>query len=429
MKDKPPRGTIYAKNGHYYARISYYVNDKRRTKDHATGIAVDDSTPRKAEKQKRAALKIMQDYLDNFVETTADHKADSKEQSVIETAQAWLAHTSKSKAPGTVASYTTSVRDITQYFTAHPVRTVDLTATQVESYLDWERQRRQPDYQGPNKVKSRYKDASGIESTVHHRYTALRSILQFAVREEIIGRNVASKRDTHIQIPTPQRQEFDILTKDEALDLIRHLASEPLWFQITVLLGLLLGLRRSEVIGIRLCDIDWQRKILTIRRTVTQQTLNGKNTIIEKPFTKNRRLKVLNLSQELCNSLHYYIKEQEEYSNLFGPSYQHNWNGYLMRYPDGKRVPPNTITQHFNSFLTKHSLKKLRYHDLRHSCASILFSNGVDLLTIQRILGHAQLTTTQTYLHPLADRQSEALNTMSDQILLPVAIEKEESQN
>ena len=427
MKDKPPRGTIYTKNGYYYARISYYVDNKRKTKDRATGIKVDSSTKRKADRQERAALKVMEELLASFTLPTEDAKKDPKGQQITETAQEWLIHTSKSKAPGTIASYTNSVRDITLYFSSHPVLTAELTSKQVEAYLDWERQRRQPNYNGEHKVISRNSDGSGVENTVHHRYTTLRSILQYAVREGIIDRNVASKRDAHIQPPIPHRQEFDVLTQAEASNLIQHLRQEPSWFQISVLLGLLLGLRRSEIIGIQLLDINWESRTLTIRRTITQQTLNHKNTIVVKPHTKNRRSKTLNLSDELCDFLYHWIEEQKENANIFGMDYNHDWDGYLMRYEDGKLISPNAITQHFQIFLSKNNLKKIRFHDLRHCCASLLFASGVDILTIQEILGHAQLTTTIAYTHKISDNKSKALAQMSNQFLLSDTVQKEVS--
>lgn len=429
MKNKPPRGTIYAKNGYYYARISFYIDGKRKTKDRATGIKVDTTSKRKADRQERAALRVMDEMLASFVSSAAASDANRKDQQITETAQDWLAHTSKSKAPSTVASYTNIVRDISIYFSNNPVRTAELTPKQVESYLDWERQRRQMNYSGDHKVKSRNTDGAGIENTVDHHYTALRSILQYAVREGIVDRNVASKRDTHIHPPKPQRQEFDVLSQSEALTLIQHLKQEPDWFQAAVLLGLLLGLRRSEIIGIQMSDINWELQTLTIRRAVTQQTLNRKNTLVIKPHTKNRRPKTLNLSDELCNFLRRWILEQQTHSVIFGSEYNHDWDGFLMRYQDGKIIPPNAITQHFQFFLFKNNLKKIRFHYLRHSCASLLFASGVDILTIQEILGHAQLTTTIAYTHKISDNKSKALAQMSKQFLLTNSIEKEVSQN
>lgn len=121
MKNKSPRGTIYAKNGYYYARISYYVDSKRKTKDRATGIKVDNSTKRKSDRQERAALKIMEEMLASFISPADDAKKNSTDQLFTETAQEWLVHTSKSKAPGTIASYTHCVHDITTCFSSNPI--------------------------------------------------------------------------------------------------------------------------------------------------------------------------------------------------------------------------------------------------------------------------------------------------------------------
>lgn len=133
---------------------------------------------------------------------------------------------------------------------------------------------------------------------------------------------------------------------------------------------------------------------------------------------------MLNLSDELCGILHRGIVEQQRYSSSFGTDYCNDWDGYLMRYQDGKIIPPNAITQHFQLFLVKNHLKKIRFHDLRHSCASLLFANGVDILTIQEILGHAQLTTTIAYTHKINDNKSKALTQMSNQFLQASSEEK-----
>ncbi|MBR1972422.1 MAG: hypothetical protein IKA16_03165 [Oscillospiraceae bacterium] len=143
--EKNPRGNIYAKNGYYYARISYYVDGKRKTKDKATGVAVDKSSKRKSNKQERAALQIMHELLTKFAVPGSNSEPNIREQLFKDTAQAWLEHQRGSKAPGTISSYSYIVRDIVLYFdTITPVRTADLTTTQVETYLTWERNRRQP---------------------------------------------------------------------------------------------------------------------------------------------------------------------------------------------------------------------------------------------------------------------------------------------
>ena len=426
---KEPHGTLYRKNGYYYARIYYYIDGRRRTKDKATGIKVENSSARKAKQQERAANQILDEFLRTFTLPEKTTMEPVTEQMLVDTVRLWFDHVSVSKAPSTVSSYAYIVRDISLYFTElMPVRTSELTCNQVEKYLAWERCRRQPDYTGEYKVSSRSKDGAGIENTVDHRYKVLSSILQYAKREGIVSRNVASKRDCQISAPQPQRQEFPVLTKQEATQLLRALNNEEQWFRVAVTLGLLLGLRRSEIIGLRESDIDWCANTLTITRTVTQQTIERKNTIIAKPFTKNRRPKVFSMTGQLTDILHMLIEENKKNKTQFGISYDKSWDGYLFRYADGRLISPNTLTRVFAEFIEEHKLKDIRFHDLRHTCASILYANGTDLITIQEVLGHAQLTTTIMYTHKISDRKTAALAQMNDQILAPKTAKKEEEE-
>ena len=416
--NKGPHGHIYKKNGYYYVRIYYYVDGKRKSKDRATGIAADDSSTRKAKQQERNANRMLEQYLKEFVASYEKQTIDSDRQMVASTVTAWLNHISGTKAPGTIAGYSYIANDIALYFSKIvPVQTAELTTSQVEAYLAWERMRRQPGYVGAYKVPALYVDGSGIENTVFHRYTVLRAVLQYAKREGIVTRNVASKRDCQIDIPNPQRQEFAVLSVEEARKLLCELDHESLWFSAAVMLGLLLGLRRSEVIGLRDSDVDWENQILTVRRTVTQQTIGGHNTVTVKPHTKNRQPKTFVITDNLIDLLRKLQCEHTQNEKLFGNGYVRDWDGYMMRYNDGQLISPNALTRSFSQFIEKHGFKKVRYHDLRHSCASILYANGTDIMTIQEILGHAQLSTTLMYTHKLSDRKTSALAQMNAQFL------------
>lgn len=335
-----------------------------------------------------------------------------------QTILAWLDLQKITKPASTYAGYQYAANDVMLYFKAIcPVKTIDLTSTIVETYQAWEYARRQPEYTGERKKNTKYKDGSGVENTIKHRTTLIRSVLQYAKRDGIVDRNVASARDCHISLPSPQRHHFLVLTVEEANRMMRLAKEEPLWFRVAVAMGLLIGLRRSEVIGAREDAINWVTYQISIYQTITQQTVDGKNVLTVKPYTKNKKIKELDLVLQLKGLVRSLIEENRKNAEIFGGSYDDTWDGYLFRHPDGILITPDEVTKRFAAFIKKHQLKPIRFHDLRHSCASILYANGVDLLTIQRILGHAQLSTTIMYTHIINDQQNSALSQMGQQIL------------
>lgn len=263
----------------------------------------------------------------------------------------------------------------------------------------------------------KYKDGSGIENSVLHRATIVRAILQYAKRDGIVPTNVASKRDSWVDLPQPQQHVFEVFTPGEAEKFIKSLQDELLWFRTAVLFALLLGLRRSEVIGVNESDIDLQTHELKIQRVITQQSEEKKKRLTVKMTTKNRRPKCFNLSEELFACVEALREENKKNEKLFGQSYDQTWAGYLFRDVDGRLIEPDMLTKTFSRFITKIGCKKLWFHDLRHSCASILHANGVSLKTVQEILGHTQLTTTVMYTHLYEDEKTQALDYMSGRFL------------
>lgn len=413
--EKKPRAILYKKNNYYYVRINYYVANERKSKNYPTGIAVGEVNTAKGRKAEKAALKKMAELHQSF--KVPGIVAVDKEQYVVDTIRAWLDHCRGSKSASTIAGYQYAANDLLLYFgEICPVKTAELTSSMIERYLVWERNRRKLEYTGEYKKQSKYSDGSGVENTLKHRTTLLRSVLQYAKREGIVVRNVASIRDSQIDLPSPQRHEFDVLNIEEAKCLIHMLDGEELWFKVAVILALIFGLRRSEVIGLRIHDIDFEKGILRITHTVTQQTIDGKDTLVSKPFTKNRHAKTFALTKDMIDLLKELIEEHRKNEKLFGKDYECQWMDYLFRHPDGRLISPNLLTSQFAKYIKKNGLKNVRFHDLRHSCASILFANGADLLTIQEVLGHQQLTTTISYTHRINEKKSMVLEEMSNQL-------------
>lgn len=407
-------GRWYRKANYYYVRITYYKGNKRIEKNFPTGIKVD---MKKEVKLNRAADRKVAEILATFV--IPGSQEERREQLFADLVIEWLEHQKVSKPASTYAGYQYAANDVILYFRdICPVKTVDLSSNMVERYHAWEHMRRQPSYIGEHKRTSKFTDGSGIENTIKHRTTLIRSVLQYAKRDGLVERNVASTRDCHISLPSPQRHYFPVLTASDGNHMMHLAKKEELWFQVAVAMGLIIGLRRSEVIGSCEKELQPATRSILISQTVTQQTVNRKNILTVKPFTKNRKPKDLDLVLGLNKLIEALIAEHKKNEVLFGESYDHSWDGYLIRYPDGKLVTPNALTNKFAAFIKKNNLKPIRFHDLRHSCASILYANGVDILTIQKILGHAQLSTTLMYTHIINDQQHSALSQMGEQIMI-----------
>ena len=142
-------------------------------------------------------------------------------------------------------------------------------------------------------------------------------------------------------------------------------------------------------------------KTLTIQHTVVEVKLDGKSKVIQKDTTKTKSsLRTLPLVAPFEKLLRELKKQQEINRQVCGACYCSDYLDYINVNSIGELMKPNFITQHFEILLAKNKLKKIRFHDLRHSCASLLYANGVSLKEIQEWLGHSDISTTSNiYTH------------------------------
>lgn len=187
------------------------------------------------------------------------------------------------------------------------------------------------------------------------------------------------------------------------------------------------GLRRGEVLGLKWDAIDFQRGTLTIKRTVTEVKIDGKYQIIEQESAKTKSsLRTL----PLVGSFKKYFLEvknaQDLNKKVCGNCYDYKYDGYVFVDELGDRMKPDYLTSYFPKYIQQHGLKKIRFHDLRHSCASLLLSNGVPLKQIQEWLGHSDFSTTANiYAHLDYKSKISSAQAMENGISLPNASEFE----
>jgi len=161
--------------------------------------------------------------------------------------------------------------------------------------------------------------------------------------------------------------------------------------------------------------LDFKQNCISIKYTVTQYTHEGKRYIDGKPRTKNKSsMRTLPMIPPLRDKLLAIQEWREEWRQLCGKSYNNEYLDFVYVDEMGDRIKPDYITHAFERMLQKHGLRKIRFHDLRHSCASLLLANGVSMKDIQDWLGHSTFkTTADTYAHLSFDSKLASANALN----------------
>lgn len=218
----------------------------------------------------------------------------------------------------------------------------------------------------------------------------IKESLDQAVIEERIMKNPASS----VKLPKQEekRQVAVFLDADEANRLLKAFRGHPL--QVLIYVTLYYGLRRSEVLGLKWSAVNFKENTISICHTIVKNvTTVAKNKT--KTAASNRTYTLLPEIKDLLIQL----KNQKELQRrVCGSEYTNS--DYIFTWPDGRLYRPDYVTRAFQNVLRKNGIPKMRFHDLRHSTASILYDKGWELKDIQTWLGHADIETTgNIYTH------------------------------
>lgn len=279
------------------------------------------------------------------------------------------------------------------------------------------------------------KVAEGLSpNTVIKHHAIIRSSLQWAMKHQYIRFNPADLATK------PSKERYtpnDPYTVEEIVQLLTLTQNEPI--AVPIFLASFYGLRRSEILGLRWSAIDFQNGWVHIESTVVKEKI-GDNVVtsIRDNTTKTEySRRMLPLCPYTYNYLTYLRNRQYEQQMLCGSSYNQNYLDFVCVDDMGMLLQPDFVSQKFQKLLIKHGLRPIRFHDLRHSCATILLYLGYSMKDIQTWLGHSNFSfTANTYVHSskashmqMAQSFSEHLPSLHGGLIEPIIFEPNFTQN
>ena len=237
----------------------------------------------------------------------------------------------------------------------------------------------------------------------HHR--VISSVLSQAVKEQLIPSNTA-QRATPPRVP---KHEMDAFEADEIKAILAALETEPLKWQVLTTLLIATGARRGEIMGLQWKNVDLEgnRLYLCENRVYTPKSGAFSTTL------KTGENRYVSISPSVTELLERWKEEQAAFFDCLSitPS------GYVMTADNGQPMHPDSPTDWLAKFAKRHNLPPIHPHKFRHTQASLLISEGVDVLTVSKRLGHAKVSTTlDIYSHVLAKSDQKASDTLDDLI-------------
>ncbi|MCC8101199.1 MAG: site-specific integrase [Clostridiales bacterium] len=263
-------------------------------------------------------------------------------------------------------------------------------------------------------------ETSGLSvRTVWEYKFIINSALNKAVANEIIPSNPALNIRVTNKTKKQLARKINFFTTEEANDFLDYVYGENDVLADLICATLFFGLRRSEVIAIRIQSIDFQNHRLNIDHTIVKML-----TLQEKDDTKtpdsNRSYP---LTGEMEDFFRRVIERKKENAAYFGDTYQEN--EYAFTWDDGRPFAPDFVYHHFTRLIKKYGRPGFTFHNLRHSTASILYEQGWHPKGIQEWLGHADFYTTMNiYTHLDKCHRAEKARALDEILHIPSMVGK-----
>ncbi|MBQ4310387.1 MAG: site-specific integrase, partial [Oscillospiraceae bacterium] len=358
MRIKITGGTLDRRNGKWYLVIYRYNSE---THERLPNQWVSTDLPEK--NNKRNAQRMLDDYLSEHRGTAI--LGDGK--SFADFYREWLRIEKMQVKENTYTTYVwTAEKYIIPYFTKHPVSLEKMKTSDIDLYYSY-----------------LLEECDLSASTVRKHHANIRKALQYAVDTELIPKNPAAKATL------PKKQKF--IASCYSIEQLNKLldASKGTELEDVVHIAVNYGMRRSEILGLRWSSVHLEDGYITIEGTAVPNA----GQVLYSDETKNRSSnRSLPLTEQEIAFFRGIKAKQANNAAVFGDCYTHS--DYVCTHTDGRPIRPDYVTHAFKRIISKAGLPDVRFHDLRHSFATVYINHGGDLKHLQEWLGHSKIDTT-----------------------------------
>lgn len=373
---------------YFYTVIDLYdENGKRKLKWEATGL--------QAKGNKKKAEAILRDRLKQYEGMTYNLDCEMLFANWI---GKWLDSVKNQIERSTWEGYYYPVQHVTNYFSKKKIKLKDLKPIHFEQYYNYMLERGKIDSENPVGLK--------VKTIRQHRL-----VINLALDKAVILNMIPTNPAKNIKITNKKSSDYQkplkILTLQESTELLDYLYETQDELADCVKATLYFGLRKSELLGLTLDSIDFEKHTLSITRTIVKV-----KSTYEKERTKTQSSRrTYCLTGEMEDFFRNVIEKKEQNRKFYGDTYKES--KYLFTWEDGRLYSPDYIYHHFKRVIKKFGRPEITFHDLRHSTASILYDKGWKVKDIQEWLGHADAQTTlNIYTHLSKSHKEENVKSL-----------------
>lgn len=395
----PIKYKIYAKKNKLYAVICYKENGVSKRKWLPTGLSVN----AKAKERTAVADKLAADFYSKLLcssntkneeetgssdlspvseskttvsEDTCDTRGtqDRERYEFTSYLSTWFSSAKSNIEINTCKTYKSIIKKITAYFKDKELYIDSMKPIDIQEFYS-------------------YLYDQGLKGATIKRYhVVIHKALKCAVKNEMIAANPAD----NVERPKLKRYEATFYTKDELNKLFEVFKGDRM--ELVVYIGAYYGLRRCEIIGLKWSAIDFEKKTLSVNGKVISIYENGKEKpVFESELKTVSTVRTLPLIPQIEKMLLEQREKQKYFKKLLGKEFDNSYSDFVCCDNYGKLITPEYVTIHFGHMVKTRGLRHLRFHDLRHSCASLLLANGIPMKAIQDWLGHATFNVTANF--------------------------------